>query len=252
MSPNRFGISAAVMLGALTLAVGCKPTYPKCNNTDDCNSDGHKGVCIDGTCQECGADKDCQAGFICRSNKCTPKPECQSDGECTAPKICRNEKCVLECEKDGDCGAGQTCKSNRCAMKPECTTDTDCGGNKKCVDNSCQAPAGCNLDTIHFAYNESTLDDDSKSTLQKNADCIKSKTGGGRVTIAGNCDDRGTEEYNLHLGQRRADSAMKYLLNLGLSKKQLKTISYGKDKPTCSEASESCWGQNRRDDFTQE
>jgi peptidoglycan-associated lipoprotein len=45
---------------------------------------------------------------------------------------------------------------------------------------------------------------------------------------------------------------MKYLLNLGLSKKQLKTISYGKDKPTCSEASESCWGQNRRDDFTQE
>ena len=55
MSVNRLGISAAVVLGALTLAVGCKPTYPKCNNTDDCNSDGHKGVCIDGTCQECGS-----------------------------------------------------------------------------------------------------------------------------------------------------------------------------------------------------
>ncbi len=69
--------------------------------------------------------------------------------------------------------------------------------------------------------------------------------------MAGNCDERGTEEYNLHLGQRRADAARKYLIDLGVAKKSVKTISYGKDKPLCSEASESCWSQNRRDDFTQ-
>ena len=159
-------------LALITLAtgliwgLGCKPSYPKCDNDTNCNTDGHHGVCIDGTCQECGKDGDCQAGFVCRSNTCKPKPECENDTQCPNPKICRGEKCVLECQADADCGSGQTCKANRCAMKPECTTDTDCGGNKKCVDNSCQAPAGCSLDTIHFAYNEATLADETTATLQ--------------------------------------------------------------------------------------
>ena len=247
----RFAVALSGLVGASVLAVGCKPAYPKCNSTDDCNGDGHHGVCIDGSCQECGKDTDCQSGFQCRGNKCTPKPECQSDAECSSPKICRNEKCVLECSADSDCGAGQICKSNRCTVKPECAADSDCGGNKKCVSGSCQAPVGCQLETIRFAFNEATLDDQAKSTLQKDADCIKGSQAGGRVTIAGNADERGTEEYNLHLGQRRADAALKYLLNLGLSKKQLKTISYGKDRPACNESSESCWAQNRRDDLTE-
>ncbi len=246
---NRLAVVFAAVAGLSLVATGCKPSYPKCDSSDDCNRDGHHGVCIDGNCQECGKDTDCQAGFVCRSNKCTPKPECQSDTDCTSPKICRNEKCVFECTADADCGQGQVCKNNKCTVKPECTTDADCGGKGKCVAGACQAPVGCNLETIHFAYNEAKLDDDAKSTLQRDADCIKSKQGGGRITIAGNADERGTEEYNLHLGQRRADAAMKYLMNLGLSKKQLKTISYGKDKPVCSESSESCWAQNRRDDF---
>ncbi len=246
---SRFTLSLGVLAGATLLAVGCRPSYPKCNDTSDCNRDGHKGVCIDGTCQECGKDSDCPAGFQCQANKCVPKPECASDADCKSPKICRDGKCIIECEKDTDCGAGQVCKNNRCQVKPQCAADTDCPSGQKCVDGTCQAPVGCSFNPIHFAYNEATLDEDAKATLQKNADCLKTK-GDARLSIAGNCDERGTEEYNLHLGQRRANAAMKYLLNLGVAKKQMKTVSYGKDRPSCSESTESCWAQNRRDDFT--
>ncbi len=245
---NRLAV--VTLFAGLALSLGCKPAYPKCDNDGNCNTDGHHGVCIDGTCQECGKDGDCQAGFICRSNVCKPKPECTTDTQCPSPKICRAEKCVLECAQDADCGSGMSCKANHCQAKAECEKDTDCASGGKCVSGSCQTPEVCSLESIHFGYNEATLDDSAKSQLQKNAECMKTKPAA-TLTIAGNCDERGTEEYNLHLGQRRADSAKKYLIELGLSKSKVKTVSYGKDKPTCSEASESCWAQNRRDDFTQ-
>ena len=68
--------------------------------------------------------------------------------------------------------------------------------------------------------------------------------------IDGHCDERGSNEYNLALGETRAASAKKYLVYLGISPDRLETLSYGEEKPACSEANESCWSQNRRDDFT--
>jgi peptidoglycan-associated lipoprotein len=251
-SQNR---SARVLIAVLVVAMGaaCSTrTYPRCDNDSDCNKEGHKGVCIDGTCQECGKDSDCQTGFHCDRNRCVPKPECQTDAECTSPKVCRNERCVLECGQDADCTGGQICKNNRCTPKGPCKQDSECGPKGKCLEGKCASAMGpCTLDSVHFAYNESTLDDQAKATLQKNADCMKSNPPVGKVTVEANCDERGTEEYNLHLGQRRADAASKYVVNLGISKAQLKTISYGKDKPICTDSNESCWGQNRRVDFTQ-
>jgi peptidoglycan-associated lipoprotein len=243
----------ALVVLAVVTGVGCKPAYPKCENDTNCNTDGHKGVCIDGQCQECGKDGDCASGFVCRSNKCVPRPECENDAQCPSPKVCRSEKCTLECQQDGDCGPGQTCKDNRCNVKAECAKDVDCGGDRKCVAGACQSPTSeaCTLESIHFAYNEAILDETAKGILQKSSECRKTGKSAGTLTIAGNCDERGTEEYNLHLGQRRADAALKYLIELGAAKKSLKTVSYGKDKPQCSESSESCWSQNRRDDFTQ-
>jgi peptidoglycan-associated lipoprotein len=237
----------------LLVGVACSTrTYPKCDEDSDCNKDGHKGVCIDGTCQECGKDQDCQSGFHCEKNRCVPKAECQTDAECTAPKVCRNSRCVLECSQDADCAGGQLCKNNRCVTKGSCTVDTECGPKGKCVEGKCAAPLGaCTLESVHFAYNESSLDDQAKAILQKNADCMKSNPPVGKVTVEANCDERGTEEYNLHLGQRRADAATKYVVNLGISKSQLRTISYGKDKPICTDSNEGCWSQNRRVDFTQ-
>jgi len=234
------------------LGAGCAPTYPKCSDDGDCKKDGHKGVCIDGTCQECGKDGDCQPGFLCQQNRCVPKPECQGDSDCAAPKVCRNARCVLECSQDADCAGGLSCKKNRCTPKAECVADTDCGQNGKCLQGKCAAPTGaCVLESVHFGYNESVLDEPAKAVLQKDVECMKSHPPSGKVTLEANCDERGTEEYNLHLGQRRADACYKYMVNLGVSKAQLKTISYGKDKPICTESHEGCWSQNRRVDLTQ-
>jgi peptidoglycan-associated lipoprotein len=69
------------------------------------------------------------------------------------------------------------------------------------------------------------------------------------VAVEGNCDERGTAEYNMHLGQRRADAVKKYLGGLGIAPKAIKTVSFGKEKPTCTESNESCWQKNRRADL---
>ncbi len=70
-----------------------------------------------------------------------------------------------------------------------------------------------------------------------------------RVTVQGNCDERGSREYNLALGQKRADAVRNAMTVLGASKSQIETVSFGKEKPRCTEHSESCWSQNRRADI---
>ncbi|MCU0584256.1 MAG: OmpA family protein, partial [Syntrophales bacterium] len=69
------------------------------------------------------------------------------------------------------------------------------------------------------------------------------------VVVEGNCDERGTNEYNMALGQRRADAAAKYLMDLGIAKDRVSTVSYGEEKPVCKDANEACWSKNRRGDF---
>ena len=69
------------------------------------------------------------------------------------------------------------------------------------------------------------------------------------VTIEGHCDERGTNEYNLALGDRRADSAKAFLVDLGIAASRLTTISYGEERPLCTQKTEECWAKNRRDHF---
>jgi peptidoglycan-associated lipoprotein len=84
--------------------------------------------------------------------------------------------------------------------------------------------------------------------LRANADWLK-KNSNARVEIEGHCDDRGTSEYNLALGAKRAQAAREYLVTLGVAAARLSTISYGEEIPVCKEATESCWQQNRRARF---
>ncbi len=100
---------------------------------------------------------------------------------------------------------------------------------------------------IHFAFDKYDLDDPAKSTL-KSLSAMLSKMKA-KVVIEGNCDERGTKEYNLALGDRRANAAKQYLISLGIPSAQIETISYGKEKPLCTESSEECWAKNRRDHF---
>lgn len=100
---------------------------------------------------------------------------------------------------------------------------------------------------IYFDYDKAELRSDAQAALAQAAQIIKQK--GWKVQIEGNCDDRGSTEYNLALGERRADAAKQALLQGGVSADSLKTISYGKEKPVCSEANEDCWQKNRHDHF---
>ncbi len=100
-------------------------------------------------------------------------------------------------------------------------------------------------DTVHFDYNKSAVLEGDKATLQRQATWL-AKYPSVRVTIEGNCDERGTREYNLALGARRANAVKEYLISLGVSAARIDTISYGKERPICSESTESCWAQNRR------
>jgi len=101
------------------------------------------------------------------------------------------------------------------------------------------------LEAIHFDYDSSTLDDEALAALKKNAAHLKARDEL-EVRVAGYCDERGTVEYNLALGQKRAKSVREYYIRLGVPGANVATISYGKEAPTCSESSEDCWAQNRR------
>jgi len=119
-----------------------------------------------------------------------------------------------------------------------------------CQDCACIDKPTCELQTIHFDFNRYNLRSEDRSTLDSNAECLKERSEM-MVTIEGHCDDRGTEEYNIALGDKRARAAKKYLINLGISKGRLKTISYGEGRGVCSEFTEECWEQNRRSEFVE-
>ena len=101
---------------------------------------------------------------------------------------------------------------------------------------------------IHFAFDRYDITNDSKTTLKKVAENL-SNNNKLKVIVEGHCDERGTNEYNLALGDKRANAAKEYLKTLGISSSMVETISYGEEKSACSESNEDCWSKNRRDHF---
>jgi peptidoglycan-associated lipoprotein len=110
------------------------------------------------------------------------------------------------------------------------------------------ATAAAGLQPIYFDFDRSSIREDARSAMTVNAQWLKSNPAV-KIRIEGNSDERGTREYNQALGQRRATSAKKYLVDMGISAKRISLISYGKEKSVCGESSEGCWQKNRRDDF---
>ncbi|MFO7760305.1 MAG: peptidoglycan-associated lipoprotein Pal [Thermodesulfobacteriota bacterium] len=101
---------------------------------------------------------------------------------------------------------------------------------------------------VYFDFDKSTIREDQVSRMRKNCEFMEDNPGL-NIVIEGNCDERGTSEYNMALGQRRADSAKRYLVNLGIEEDRISTISYGEEKPLVHGHDEHAWTQNRRDDF---
>ena len=105
----------------------------------------------------------------------------------------------------------------------------------------------------YFDYDKSDIRADAQSALQQDAAAIKSILAdfpNATIVVEGHCDDRGSAEYNLGLGDRRASSAKDFLVQLGIPADRLKTISYGKERPQCTDENESCWQRNRRAHFS--
>ncbi len=104
------------------------------------------------------------------------------------------------------------------------------------------------IDDVYFDFDKSELRPEAQQQLAHNAEWLKANPGY-VATIEGHCDERGTNEYNLALGDRRASTAKDYLVSLGVSGGRLETISYGEERPVCTESTESCWQRNRRAHF---
>jgi len=111
-----------------------------------------------------------------------------------------------------------------------------------------KAPAAGPLKDIYFDFDRYDLKPDARATLKANADWLKANPSA-RAEIEGHCDERGTNEYNLALGAKRAQAARDYLITLGIAKERLSTKSYGEELPVCKEQNEGCWQKNRRDRF---
>jgi peptidoglycan-associated lipoprotein len=130
-----------------------------------------------------------------------------------------------------------------------CSSDIDCGERQLCIRSKCvdivPGLAECSNVRIHFDFNQADIHPDETAKLQRMGRCLKADHAL-HVTIEGNADERGTEDWNLALGDKRATAVDNYLEQLGVSKAQLKTVSYGKDRPLCTQHNEECWAKNRQ------
>jgi len=111
------------------------------------------------------------------------------------------------------------------------------------------------IQDVYFGYDKHNLTPEAQSTLESDAKTLREilqQYPHYKLTVQGYCDERGSEEYNLALGDERAKKAEQFLVNLGLPASQLRTVSYGKEDPVCTEHTESCWQKNRRAHITQD
>jgi peptidoglycan-associated lipoprotein len=108
--------------------------------------------------------------------------------------------------------------------------------------------ASNSLKDIYFKFDKYDLDEESRSILRQNVSYLKSNSGA-IIEIQGHCDERGTNNYNIALGERRARSTKMYLVSQGISSKRIHTISYGEERPFCFDGNDACWFKNRRAHF---
>ncbi len=225
---------SALVLGFISASCGDKPKGPGCNSDKDCK-DGLK--CAANKCVQCTADADCGDGQRCNEGACVAKPECEKDGDCTGGMVCQANKCK-PCAADADCGAGGTCNAGACEKAKACTKDEDCADDEDCVNGYCRRAGAtsndgvtCPLSTVYFGFDDSAISTSERDRLDANAQCIE-KTNGKNVYLVGHTDTSGTEEYNIALSERRAQSVADFLSRLGTDPARLQVVPKGETGPT--------------------
>jgi peptidoglycan-associated lipoprotein len=127
---------------------------------------------------------------------------------------------------------------------PKSLTEEEIFAGKSLEELNAEKP----LEDVYFDYDSAALSERARGSLDKNATWLKRWTST-RILIEGHADERGTSEYNLALGERRADATRDYLEGLGITGERVQIVSKGEEQPFCTESAESCWSQNRRGHF---
>lgn len=254
---RREGLRSVVLFVFALGISGCPPKYPKCEKDDHCKA--KEQVCVEGLCQQCRTSEQCGPGLECKGGRCELLAECTKDVDCKDPLVCRAGRCEPECKVEADCGSGMKCSLGQCIDRRSCKSDSDCAADQSCSKGTCELSPPrddlasrslidqCQLAAVHFDFNDSGLRPADRDTLASVAECLNKK--GGTITIEGHCDERGTTEYNLALGDRRAQSVFQYLTTLGVPRSRLKTISKGEEEPIDDRHDEEAWARNRRVEF---
>lgn len=127
---------------------------------------------------------------------------------------------------------------------PAALTEEEIFARKTLEQLNAERPLG----DVYFDLDSSTVRDDARAFLQKNAEWMK-RWSGTRITVEGHCDERGSSEYNLALGDRRGNAVKDYMTSLGIGADRIMVVTKGKEAPFCTESNEACWQQNRRGHF---
>ena len=176
----------------------------------------------------------CLVVFVLAYAGCAEKQLVKSDGTASAQK----ESAMKQNEQPsiGGASAKQEESAKRSISKEQTTMEP------------AASPITADLKDIHFDFDQYSISQEDRKILSSHADYLL-KNKNVKIVIEGNCDERGTTEYNLALGDRRAQEAKKYLVNSGVDQKRIKTISYGKERPLDPDHNEEAWAKNRRDHF---
>ena len=216
---RRLGNTLAALFAVAApsaILAGCGPTYPNCDTDEQC----HEGeFCVNGRCEDCRDDSHCPEGQQCDSGACAPIPGwCNSDSMCAS-----DEMCALA--------------TNRCVPRPVV----------EAIEPEPTTPPPCELAAAYFGFDEDTLDGTATSVLERDRACMTER-GYTAIQITGMCDPRGTEEYNMALGDRRARVVRDHLQRLGVERRSMTTRSVGEEMATGSD--EYSWSRDRRADIT--
>lgn len=237
----RGGLRHGVLL-ALLASVGSActsgPDYPRCENDSHCQRNGRHEWCVQGRCQQCRTNTDCGAEQTCLRNRCVAGLNaCDGDNDCLTNQVCDNHRCVArpECDSVRPCAEGRRCEAGRCVA--EVADDTDPTENRG---------SQCTFEPPLFEFDDVTLSDASRQRLQRSAECIQRERTT-RYVLIGRADSRGTTEYNLALGERRARIVQRYMVSLGVLPDRLAVSSEGSE--FASGTDEAGWRNDRRVDF---
>ncbi|MCP4499587.1 MAG: OmpA family protein [Deltaproteobacteria bacterium] len=263
--PSKLGLLELGMLVVSTLFlatfIACPgPDWPKCENDDHCKENDGDEVnyhCVFGQCQECGRDSDCGKNEQCNKKVFKCEAKCSDDASCESGFMCESGGCIKgerapevdenACVETGDCKSGFMCSEGSCVEDPDATSEegggTDDGSTSAEVTPECEQ-AG----TIFFGFNTFNLTPEARESLNTFAKCMEDNADW-KVVIEGHADERGTPEFNMSLGEKRANEVRKYMTNLGVAKSRMRSLSYGEERPVDSDSSENAWTANRRAEF---